>query len=317
MRNGLIRKIDNKGENMSDNNKISYQNYDFTLKNALEIFQDKTLDFLDETLPKIRTSLKTEYKEIMTKTDIMDLNFLLEDGTILQLEEEANISKEDMVRFAYYNLILYKTYKSKVKTIILTVDKNQKEDVSIDSGSVKFNPKIINIGKKDGDKRLKEIKKMIMENRPINEIELVFLPIMDTCKKRIDFLKEIVMLEKELPYSAREKEKLIAMTLVAGNKFVEKEEISNIWEEIKMLTFMEYAEEKGLEKGLEEGLEKGVEKGITKTLIKLLIKKFGVVPDKYREELKKSKEDVLEVIADEILDIKDLRELDKYFEKRD
>ncbi len=288
----------------NNKNKIDYQNYDFIIKNAMEIFRDKTLDFLGIKLPKIKSELKTEFKEIMTKTDIMDLNFLLEDGNILQLEEEANISKEDMVRFAYYNLILYKTYNTKVNTVIITIDKNQKDNITIDTGVLKFAPKIINIGEKDGDERLRELKEKIRNNIPINEIELIFLPIMDTKKKKIEFLREIILLEKKLLCSKKEKEKLIAMTLVAGNKLVSKEEISKIWEEIKMLTFMEYAEEKGMEKGLE--------KGISKIIIRLLSKKFGILSDKYIDGIKNSKEEILEIISDEIFDIKELSELDKY-----
>ena len=42
-----------------DKYKIDYQNYDFILKEALEIFRDKTLNFLGVNFPKITMSVKT------------------------------------------------------------------------------------------------------------------------------------------------------------------------------------------------------------------------------------------------------------------
>ncbi len=100
--------------------KISSHNYDLAFKEAFSLFENKTLDFLGLSLPRISGFLETEFAEIETHDDYMDLNFRLEDGTILHLEEETHLSEDDLIRFAHYDLRLWQRYKSQVHTIVLT-----------------------------------------------------------------------------------------------------------------------------------------------------------------------------------------------------
>lgn len=67
------------------------------------------------------------------------------------------------------------------------------------------------------------------------------------------------------------------------------------------------------EDGLKEGLKKGKEEGKTEILIKQLIKKFKVLPEEYKDKLKSLPEETIDIIATEIFDLEDLKELNKYF----
>ena len=90
--------------------KVNHQNYDVVLKEAFSLFHHKSLDFLGLSLPPIVSFMETEIAEVDTTDDMMDLNFRLEDGSILHLEEETNLSRKDLIRFAHYDLRLYNRY---------------------------------------------------------------------------------------------------------------------------------------------------------------------------------------------------------------
>jgi hypothetical protein len=63
----------------------------------------------------------------------------------------------------------------------------------------------------------------------------------------------------------------------------------------------------------EEGITEGIKIGMADSLTKLLIKKFGKIPNGYEENIKKLSSETIEIIALEIFDIKDIKELEKYF----
>ena len=67
------------------------------------------------------TDLPNSYYKVETNTERMDLNFKLEDGSILHLEEEVEISVDDLIRFASYDLKLYNRYRDRIRTIILCI----------------------------------------------------------------------------------------------------------------------------------------------------------------------------------------------------
>ncbi len=76
---------------------IDYQNYDKVFKNSFSIFRNQVIDFLEVELPAIDSFLETEFSEIETKEQRLDLNFRLSDGSILHLEEQANIEAKDLM----------------------------------------------------------------------------------------------------------------------------------------------------------------------------------------------------------------------------
>lgn len=100
--------------------KINHQNYDLVFKEAFSIFNNKSLAFLGIDLPSIDSFLVTEIPEVETTDDMMDLNFRLEDGSIIHLEEEMALSKRDLIRFAHYDLRLFQYYETHVHTVVLT-----------------------------------------------------------------------------------------------------------------------------------------------------------------------------------------------------
>ncbi|QXM05186.1 hypothetical protein [Crassaminicella indica] len=91
---------------------------------------------------------------------------------------------------------------------------------------------------------------------------------MSSKREKLEVLKEAVEIESQLDMDISLKEKVIAMTLVASDKIVDREELEKIWEVVRMFKFIEFAEKKGMEKGIAQGIEKGIAQGIEKGIEK-------------------------------------------------
>ncbi len=139
-----------------------------------------------------------------------------------------------------------------------------------------------------------------------------------------ELLLETIKLEKEINNEAI-RNKVIALTLVMTNKLVGPEVMESIWEEIKMLKIVKFAEEKGIEKGREQGLEQGREQGLEQGRIeekrslveRLLVKKFGLVPQDIIEQIPKMNAATLDLISIEIFDMQRIEDLQRYIVKKD
>lgn len=69
-----------------------------------------------------------------------------------------------------------------------------------------------------------------------------------------------------------------------------------------------------LEDGMAKGMEKGrAAEGKVELLLKQLTKKFKKIPEEYRKKIKELSDETLEIIGLEIFDMKDIKELEKYF----
>ena len=116
--------------------KINHQNYDLAFKESFSIFENKTLDFLGLNLPKITEFLETEFVDLETHDNFLDLTFRLEDGSILHIEEETHLTEEDLMRFAHYDLWLYQRFKATIRTIVLTPSSGSPGTKTLDTGTI-------------------------------------------------------------------------------------------------------------------------------------------------------------------------------------
>ena len=233
--------------------KISKKNYDLVFKEAFSIFNNRSLAFLGIDLPPISSFLVTEIPEVETTDDMMDLNFRLEDGSILHIEEEMNLSKRDLIRFAHYDLRLYHYYDAPVHTVVLTPADSSSGTKVLDIGSLQYNVLQIVLSDRDGDALLSQMRAALEKGEPVNELELIFLPLMKSRLTKTELLRRTIDLEKELP----EKElrnKVRELTLILADKIVDQKILDELWEELRMFKVVKYAEEKGMEKASDRKL---------------------------------------------------------------
>ncbi|SDH79134.1 hypothetical protein [Halanaerobium congolense] len=286
---------------------VAAHNYDFVFKDSFNLFKNDIADFLEVELPEIASYLETEFAEIETNLELLDLNFMLEDGSILHLEEEAEISVSDLIRFASYDLKLYNRYRDRVRTIILCIKGYTDSTAGFNCGSLDYNSTVVDMSKKDGKKKLEELKAKIENKEKINYLDLIFLPLMNSDQKIVDRVKETIELEKKLEVERNLKNNLVAMTFVLSDKFLSDQEISEIWRDYKMVRIFKYAEEQGKKEGIKEGKKQG-ERELFKKFIKGNFEGFD---DKIMKLIDQAEISKLEELSERISKIKDLKELEE------
>ncbi len=285
--------------------------------------------------------METEFVDVETRDEFVDLTFWLEDGTILHIEEQTELTPDDLIRFAHYDLRIYKRHQVNIHTIVLSpASIRQSGKRNIDTGSLQYSVTHLVIHGRNADELLERIQKEISEGRPIHELELIFIPLMESRLSVKELLLETIKLEKEINNESI-RNKVIALTLVMTNKLVGPEVMESIWEEIKMLKIVKFAEEKGIEKGREQGMKQGLVKGIEKgreqglvqglvqgqeqgrieekrSLVeRLLVKKFGLVPQDILEQIPKMNAATLDLISIEIFDMQRIEDLQRYIVRKD
>jgi hypothetical protein len=174
--------------------KISYKNYDMVIKDALTLFENKTLDFLGLDLPKIISVEDSELYKIETKNNFIDLIFMLEDGTLLHIEEEAHVSSKDLLRFAQTDLMLYSKKHSKIRTVVLT--KQNTSMKTINAGSFDYQVTVLNLAQGNWEEEYNKLKTLIEQGKTINELELIFLPLKKIRRRKRNIHRSILGISK-------------------------------------------------------------------------------------------------------------------------
>jgi len=244
--------------------------------------------------------LETEFTEVETNTERMDLNFKLEDGSILHLEEEIEVSVDDLIRFASYDLKLYNRYRDRIRTIILCIKGYPASEAAFDAGSLGYNTIVVNMSDKDGKEKLKELKEKIENKEEINYLDLIFLPLMNSDQKIVERVKETIELEEKLEIDQNLKDNIVALTFVLSDKFLTEDEISEIWRDYKMVKILKYAEEQG-------------EKNEAREMLKKQIKvKFGNLDKETIDLINEAQLSKIEILIEKIVTTDDEKEFKNY-----
>ena len=264
----------------------------------------------------------TEFAEVETRDEFVDLTFRLENGDILHIEEQATLTEDDLIRFAHYDLRLYSKYHVPVHTVVLSPFHSKNHVSFFNAGCFQYSVIHQVIQGRNGDEVLERMRNEIATGKPVNELELIFVPLMESRLPVRDLLLETIRLEKKIK-DENIKNKVIALTMVMANRLVEAELLEKIWEEVKMLKILKFAEDKGKEQGIQIGIEQGIEQGLEKGRLyekrnlieRLLIKKFGPLPRETQKKIHCMDDVVLDILSLEILDFQSIDDLFRFVEK--
>jgi hypothetical protein len=245
-------------------------NYDAVFKDAITLYKDKTLDFLGlHEIAPITEPLRTENVQIEIKSEFLDLTFGTEDGRGLHLEEEVDLSPDDLLRFCAYNIGLNRTYKREFITVIFV--KNPTALTEITTTQLHYKPVIVQCFQIDADIILRRLKDDIGAGKTVNELELVYLPLF----KSIEFTPtELFLRSAELVKAMRaddeHKRKILALLVTLSGKIVERTQLEKIMEEVKKMgnVIIEYFEELGEKRGIDIGKEQKSEEAAQKMVDK-------------------------------------------------
>jgi hypothetical protein len=167
----------------------------------------------------------------------------------------------DLIRFAHYDLRIFSKYGVRIHTVVLSPASSKLDSLIIDTGCLHYTVTHQIIKGRNADEVLERTHNEIAYGNPVNELELIFVPLMESRLPVQDLLLETIKLEKQIK-DENLRNKVIALTMVMSNRLVEADLLERIWEEIKMLKILKYAEDKGKEQGIVIGIEQGIERGI-------------------------------------------------------
>ena len=243
---------------------IPHTNKDFVFKDALVLFKDKTLDFLGLTdIAPLGESLRTETVDVEVTWEFQDLAFATQDGRGVHFEEEDDLSKDDVLRFAGYNISLSRVHKRVFDTVIFV--KKPTTQMEIKTNQLHFAPIIVQCSKIDADTMLNRLKKDIAAGKPINELEVIYLPLFRSVKSSpSELFLESTKLIHAMKVDDSHKEKIYALLITLMGKEIEQSYLEAVAKEVAKMSnvIIEYFEELGAERREEEIARKMLAKGM-------------------------------------------------------
>ncbi|MCL2610611.1 MAG: hypothetical protein FWE02_02925 [Defluviitaleaceae bacterium] len=257
----------------------TYHSEDKVFKESFSIFKGKSLDFLDnEMTGNIIEVLTNEYTETKTKKQFTDLIFKISESKGRHHEWQHEITLDDLKRFLSYNADLSREYKElDFETIVIT-NKVPKVTQYINS-SVIFKPRIIVLSERNGDEVIARITRQIENGEPINELELIYLPMYSSPsgKSKKDLLGASLKLSHEAIQDTGTRKKTQDLLILLVSKYLSDEELKKVWED--NMTILEdnaavrVFGEMGREQKAKETAILMLQKGFDRSTISEIIKK--------------------------------------------
>jgi hypothetical protein len=264
------------------------QNYDIIVKWLASALRGQTLDVIGVKTGRIEEVFEFEPSDIAVKTGRVDVMVRDDRGDLYHIEEQRNLQKADMYRFAAYHFMGARQWGPRLTDIILASGEVYPGEKTAVTSSGRYTPTVIDFSILDARKRFSEIRKAVDEGAFENFLELVFLPLYgkETGDDRSDIVEEIIRFETNLYHAKKLSPIILAATLIMSNKLIDKKRIKELWEEIKMLDVLDVAREKGIEEGKDLGVKEGKIEATREMLIDALFEKFSQLPSRVSEQIR-------------------------------
>ena len=146
-----------------------------------------------------------------------------------------------------------------------------------------------------------------------NWLELVFLPLCgkETGEARSAMVEEVLRFESKLYHAGKIPVRLLVTALILSNKLISKEQLKDLWEEIKMLDIFDIAIEEGIQKGKTLGIKEGGMETAREMVLETLIQRFNIVSTYISEQVRKiQNQDILKGLHRQAVICKDLHKFE-------
>jgi hypothetical protein len=263
------------------------QNYDVTVKWMAAALRGETLEVLGVKSGRIEEVFGFEAADIPVKAGRVDIMARDDAGDLFHIEEQRDLTRADMCRFAAYHFFEAAQWENVTDIILASGDVwvGKKEGGRvIRTKSGKYEPVVIDFSGRDGEERLEEIREEIRAGKFDRPLELLFLPLYGkkTGEARSMFAEKVLLFQKELYRAEKIPVTLLAATLVMSNKFIDRERLKAFWKEIKMLDIFEIA----IDEGKALGKKEGIIEDRREMLIDALTERFRAVSERVSERIR-------------------------------
>lgn len=142
---------------MKSKNGMDYaQNYDLIVKLMGDVFKGRTLDVIGVKSGLIQEVFGFEPADISVRTGRVDLMLMDDRGETFHIEEQRNLQKKDMYRFAAYHFMAAQERKNRFTDVILASGDVYFGEKTITTRSGQYAPIVIDFTERDARKRLKK-----------------------------------------------------------------------------------------------------------------------------------------------------------------
>ena len=226
-------------------------------KHASALFRNASLEFYGVKSARIKELISVELPVIEVSKSAMDFVFLLEDDTYLHFEFQTAHSKQDLIRFAHYDLRLFERDGRDVQTVIIYSADVKRPPDGLRIGSLTYAPDVIMMGDYDGKATYAALSEKIRSGGELTDIDIMnlcLLPLMRNDMPRGELAVNSIRLALTVEDKAK-RDACVASAVAFSERFLSEAEESKIEELLRMSNILvRYLAEK-----VEQGIEGGVE----------------------------------------------------------
>ena len=226
------------------------------------------------TCTKIKDIHSTELITANYTSQLMDFVYQMEDETFVHYEHfSSKLNENHIIRTGINDLNLYQKTKKLVNTVIISTGDPNKSvtNVKFSDNNIYIPKKIKFLKNYQGDKRLKNVKNKIKNNKeltPFDILDLILLPFLKTTKESEEVTKEICKLATKITNLTEEHSEILFWGLWLTTEIFIKNK--NTQEKVRTMTLinkksineiLHTKENKLMERGIKRGMKKGMKKG--------------------------------------------------------
>jgi predicted transposase/invertase (TIGR01784 family) len=217
---------------------ISKHAKDIIQKYTSGLFRNATLEFYGVKTAKIKELINVELPVVEVAKTSTDFIFLLEDDTYLHFEFQTAYKKDDLIRFAMYDLRLYERDKRKMQTVVIYSSDVRKAEDSLNIGSLTYAPLKVMMGEYDGNAIYASLEAKLKAGHELTDadmLNLIFLPLMRNDISKAKLAEKSIELANTI-HDETKRNTCIASAFAFSLKYLSDEEITRILEVLRMMS---------------------------------------------------------------------------------
>ena len=161
--------------------KITKHKSDVIQKYTSGLFKNATLEFFGINTAKIKELINVELPVVEVGESSADFVFLLEDDKYLHFEFQNGFSKNDLIRFAGYDIRLYARDGREIITVVIYSSDVKTADTNLKIGSLTYAPEKIMMSDYDGNAVYSTLEEKLKSEQDLTDadiLNLILLPLM-------------------------------------------------------------------------------------------------------------------------------------------